>query len=289
MRQLLPAGGPPGEVDPGQLACLYAYPPAGRPWVRANMVASVDGAASVGGRSGGLSGRADREIFGLLRSLADVILVGAGTARAEHYRPARPATIRPELRAGRSATPPIAIISGRLDLDPGVALFTAAPPDARTIVITCERAPHEQQAAVAECADVVVAGAEQVDLKAALEALRARGYRRVLTEGGPHLLGQLAAAGLLDELCLTISPLLAGPGPGRIVGGETIPGGLPLTLGHLLADEGFLLGRYTVAADKRRLYANAPGDRARPPRGPSRWPVAAGRARNRPPPPPRGR
>ncbi len=252
MRQLLPAGGPGGDADPGQLARLYAYPEAGRPWVRANMVASVDGAASVNGRSGGLSGRADREIFGLLRSLADVILVGAGTVRAERYRPAQPASIRPELRTGRSATPPIAVISGRLELDPQLELLTAAPADARTIVITCDRAPDEHRTAIAECADVLVAGGEHVDLKAALDALGARGHRRVLTEGGPHLLGQLAAAGLLDELCLTSSPLLAGPGPGRIVDGGTIPGGLPLTLGHLLEDEGFLLGRYTVTTAERR-------------------------------------
>ena len=249
MRQLFPAGGPPGDAGTGHLAELYAYPaassPAGRPWVRANMVASVDGAASVNGRSGGLSGRADRQIFGLLRSLADVILVGAGTARAEHYGPARPAAILPELRAGRTATPPIAVISGRLDLDPGLELLTAAPPEARTIVITSEQAPQRQRAAVAEHADLLVAGTEHVDLKTALVGLADRGYRRVLTEGGPHLLGQLAAGGHLDELCLTVSPLLAGPGPGRIIdGGELVPGGLALTLGHVLADEGFLLCRY---------------------------------------------
>ena len=252
MRQLLPAGGPPGDIDPGQLARLYAYPPHRRPWVRANMVASVDGAVSVNGRSGGLSGPADRQIFGLLRSLADVILVGAGTARAEHYRPASASPIQPELRAGRTATPPIAVISGRLDLDPGLALLTAAPPDARTIIITTARAPGDQRAAVAQHADVLVAGTEHVDLKTAMAGLAARGYQRVLTEGGPHLLAELAAGGLLDELCLTISPLLAGPGPGRIVDGSALlPGGRPLTLGHLLEDQGFLLGRYTVAPDKR--------------------------------------
>lgn len=211
----------------------------------------MDGGASVDGRSGGLSGRADKEIFGLLRSLADVVLVGAGTARAEHYRPAQPSSIRPELRTGRTATPPIAVVSGKLDLDPGLELLIAAPPDARTIVITSERAPESQRAAIAGHADVLVAGAEHVDLKGALDILAGRGYRRVLTEGGPHLLGQLAARGLLDEVCLTISPLLAGPGPGRIIGGDAIPAGLPLTLGHLLEDEGFLLGRYTVAAGER--------------------------------------
>ena len=245
MRQLFPADGPPGDAGTGRLAELYAYPPGGRSWVRANMVASVDGAASVNGRSGGLSGRADRQIFGLLRSLADVILVGAGTARAERYGPARPAAILPELRAGRTATPPIAVISGRLDLDPGLKLLTAAPPEARTIVITSEQAPQRQRAAIAGHADLLVAGTGHVDLKTALAGLADRGYQRVLTEGGPHLLGQLAVGGLLDELCLTVSPLLAGPGPGRIIdGGELVPGGLALTLGHVLADEGFLLCRY---------------------------------------------
>ena len=252
MRQLFPPPGRPGEaggeLSAGQLAELYAYPPhpRGEPWVRANMVAAVDGAASVGGRSGGLSGAADRLLFGILRSLADVILVGAGTARAEHYRPAQPASIQPTLRAGRPATPPIAVISGRLTVDPRTELFTAAPPDARTIVITSEQAPAAQRAAVAEHADVIVAGTGGVDLKAALAGLAARGYPRVLTEGGPHLLAKLAAGGLLDELCLTVSPLLAGPGPGRILqgGGPPLPGGLPVTLGHVLEDAGFLLCRY---------------------------------------------
>ena len=247
MRQLFPAAGPGAELSTGRLAELYAYPPypRGQPWVRANMVAAVDGAASIGGRSGGLSGAADHRIFGILRSLADVVLVGSGTARAEHYRPAQPASIEPALRAGRPGTPPIAIISGRLTVDPQTDLFTAAPPDARTIVITSEQAPAAQRAAVAEHADVIVAGTDGVDLKAALAGLAARGYQRVLTEGGPHLLAELAAGGLLDELCLTISPLLGGPGPGRILdGAASLPGGLPVTLGHVLEDAGFLLCRY---------------------------------------------
>ncbi len=274
MRQLFPppesvetpraAGRSPESVadglDSGRLAELYAYPPvhpespespqatAQRPWVRANMVCSMDGAASLNGRSGGLSGAADHRIFGILRSLADVILVGAGTAAAEHYRPAQLASIQPGLRAGRTPTPPIAVISGRLNLDPRSELLTAAPPDARTIVLTSEQAPEQQRAAVAEHADVIVAGTGGVDLKTALAALAGRGYQRVLTEGGPHLLAELATGGLLDELCLTVSPLLAGPGPGRILEGSgQLPGGLPVTLGHVLEDQGFLLCRYTVA------------------------------------------
>jgi riboflavin biosynthesis pyrimidine reductase len=263
MRQLFPPPESPESPEDGpesldsrRLAELYAYPSARpespqataqRPWVRANMVCSVDGAASVNGRSGGLSGDTDRRIFGILRSLADVILVGAGTAAAEHYRPAQQASIQPGLRAGRTATPPIAVISGRLNLDPRSGLLTAAPPDARTIVLTSEQAPKQQRAAVSKYADVIVAGTGGVDLKIALTALAERGYQRVLTEGGPHLLAELATGGLLDELCLTVSPLLAGPGPGRILAGDAqLPGGLPVTLGHVLEDEGFLLCRYTV-------------------------------------------
>jgi len=216
------------------------------------MVASADGAASLRGRSKGLSGDADRRVFALLRSLADVILVGAQTARTEGYRPVSRAEIPAGPRAGRPATPPIAVVSRRLDLDPRAPLFTAAPPDARTIVITTTLAPEPRRADMARHADVIVAGAETVDFRAAVDTLAARGHRRLLAEGGPHLLGELARAGLLDELCLTISPLLAGPGTSRIVArlgledGGQADGPLVLDLGHVLEDDGFLLCRYTV-------------------------------------------
>ena len=93
-----------------------------------------------------------------------------------------------------------------------------------------------------------MAGDETVDLTAAVDALAKRGHRRMLAEGGPRLLAQLAEAGLLDELCLTIGPLMAGPGAPRIVAGTSGTGPvatpLPLTLTHVLEDEGFLLCRY---------------------------------------------
>jgi riboflavin biosynthesis pyrimidine reductase len=254
MRLLLPeaAGMPGGELDSGQVAELYAYPARDRPWLRANMVESADGAASLRGRSRGLSGPADRLVFAILRSLADVIVVGAQTARTERYRPAGRDEVQAGLRAGRPAAPPIAVLSRRLDLDPHAELFTAAPPEARTIVITTELAPEPRRAELARHADVIVAGAETVDLTSAVAALMARGHRRLLSEGGPHLLGELTGAGLLDELCLTISPLLAGPGPDRIIGRlgpdgtEAAGDGLPLRLGHVLEDGGFLFCRYTV-------------------------------------------
>jgi riboflavin biosynthesis pyrimidine reductase len=240
MRQLLPGS----ELDDRDLAQLYAYP-SGR-WLRGNMVSSADGAAVLDGATGALSSAADRHLFALLRTLADVIVVGASTVRAERYAPVRQRELWDHLRAGRPPTPPIAVVSGRLDLHPGSRLIASAPPHARTIVITTAQAPRERRVELARLADVIVAGEETVDLKAAIEALADRGHQRMLTEGGPHLLGQLTAADLLDELCLTIGPLLAGPGASRIVAGALSPARpQPLALAHVLEDNGFLLCRYT--------------------------------------------
>ena len=250
MRQVYPGG---SALTDAALAALYAYPEPGAPparWLRANMVASVDGAATVAGRSGGLSGEADEQVFAMLRAHADVILVGAGTARAEGYGPVRPESEGLRwafLRDGRAPSPPIAVVTRALDLDPGSPLLTGAPPYARTIAITTESAPADRRAAAARTAEVIVTGAASVDLAAAVDALAERGHQRISCEGGPHLLAQLAGAGLLDELCLTISPLLAGPGADRIMtGGLPLPAGgtLPVTLAHVLADESYLLCRY---------------------------------------------
>ena len=250
MRQVYPGG---TALTDATLAALYAYPDLGAPparWLRANMVESMDGAATVDGRSGGLSGAADERVFAMLRALADVILVGAGTARAEGYGPVRPESEGLRwawLRDGRPPSPPIAVLTRRLDLDPGSPLLTGAPPHARTIVITTGSAPAGRRAAVARTAEVIVAGEASVDLMAAVDALAERGHQRISCEGGPHLLAQLAGAGLLDELCLTVSPVLAGPGAGRIVtGGLPMPGGGPqrFVLAHAVTDEDYLLCRY---------------------------------------------
>ena len=238
-RQLFPAAS-----DHPDLPALYAYPDG--QWLRANMVSSADGAASLNGVTAGISSDTDRRVFVLLRTLSDVILVGAGTVREEGYKPARTRELWTDLRVGRTPTPPIAVVSARLDLDPDGPLIAGAPPHARTIVITTARAPADRRAGLARHADVIVAGDESVDLKAAVSALAECGYQRMLTEGGPHLLAQLAGAGLLDELCLTIGPLLAGPGASRIVAGAaSAPPPAPLTLAHVLEDDGFLLCRYT--------------------------------------------
>ena len=240
MRQIFASG----DLRDTDLAALYAYPPG--LWLRANMVSSVDGAAHLDGVTRGLSSAADRHLFALLRTLADVIVVGAGTVRAERYAPVRQHELWPDLRPGRNPTPPIAVVSARLDLDPSSRLIASAPPSARTIVITTAQAPAERRIPLDGPAEVIVAGQETVDLKAAITALAERGHRRILAEGGPRLLARIAAAGLLDELCLTIGPVLAGPGADRILAGATSAmAPQPLTLAHVLEDDGFLLCRYT--------------------------------------------
>jgi riboflavin biosynthesis pyrimidine reductase len=264
VRQIYPEA---TDLDPDGLAARYAYPDlpgAGlddRPrwWLRANMVTSLDGAATLRGRSGGLSGDADQEVFALLRALADVIIVGAGTARAERYGPVRPGSegVRWSWRRdGRPTAPPIAVVTRQLSLDPASPLL-AGTGAARTIVITTESAPAGLRASVARTAEVIVAGRDSVDLPAAVTTLASRGYPRMLTEGGPVLLAQLIEAGLVDELCLTISPVLAGPGADRIVAGPgPLAGGArPVTLAHVLAEDGHLLCRYTGYLAPRRVIS----------------------------------
>lgn len=240
MRQLLPH--PAEDVD---LAAAYAFPP-GRPWVRANMVGSVDGAAALAGTTRGLSGPADERAFAVLRQLADVLLVGAGTARAEAYaaEPVDPDQVARRRSAGQPAAPVMAVVSKSLNLDPASNLFLGAA--SRTLVITCRSASPARRRAIAAVADVIEAGTDEVDLGAALDALQARGLPRVSCEGGPRLLGQLVAAGRLDELCFTLAPLLAGGPAPRLLAEHALAGPVRLRLTQLLADDGFLLARYAV-------------------------------------------
>jgi riboflavin biosynthesis pyrimidine reductase len=206
------------------------------------MVASADGAVSVDGRSGGLSGPADRMVFTVLRSLADLVLVGAGTVLAERYRPVQADEIWAGLRPAGAPVPAIAVVTGRLNLDPDSQLLAAAP-DAQTIVITTAAAPPDRRAAIARRARVIEAGQDRLDLVAAVRALHELGYARILTEGGPTLLGHLAEADLIDELCLTTSPALAAGSAGRIISAPS-PCAARLSLAHVLTDDGFLFSRY---------------------------------------------
>ena len=224
MRQLLPT-----PVDPVDPMAVYGDLPVtpGRPAVRLNMIASVDGATTLAGVSGGLGGLADHALFAVLRSLAEVVLVAAGTVRAERYGP---------------SSTPIAVVSRSLRLDWDAPFFTA--PLARPIVVTAAQAPADRLAQAAEVADVVIAGDRDVDLAAALAAFADRGWRTVLAEGGPTLNGQLARAGLLDELCLTLSPWLAGGDAKRILDGPSLRAAAGLRLCSVCEQDEFLFLRY---------------------------------------------
>lgn len=197
----------PDSVD--GLAALYAWPErTGAPFVRSNMIASLDGGTTVDGRSAGLGNPADEGLFAVLRDLAEVILVGSGTVRAERYGGVRLNADRASRRVRWGAgaePPPIAVVTGR-GLDPAHPLFTdtVTPP----LVITTRRAA----AAVPDSARVIIAGTDEIDLAVAIRELGAAGYSRIHCEGGPSLLGALAAVDLLDECCLTIAPMLLGSG-----------------------------------------------------------------------------
>src|SRR5438067_1424254 len=159
------------------------------------MIASVDGAASLQGRSGALGGQADKSLFAALRALADVILVGAGTMRAEGYGPARldeGAQVR-RRGWGLSPVPPIAVVTRACRLDWSSPFFTQAA--RRPLVVTAASASAGERCRAAEVADVVVAGETDVHLTAAVGALGERGYDNVLAEGGPRVAAQLATAG----------------------------------------------------------------------------------------------
>lgn len=234
MRQLLPLPATDVDVTDVDPAALYGRerPRRGeRPWVMANFVASVDGSAAVAGRTRDLSGAADRALFRRLRSQADVVLVGAGTVRAEGYGPVR----------GENPAP-IAVVSRSLDLDWDSALFAeAAVP---TLVVTCAAADPARRARAEQAAELVMAGDHWVDVGKAVAQLGRRGHRLVLCEGGPCLLGELVVADLLDELCLTLSPLLAGGAGPRIITGAVVPAPLPLRLASVLEDDGHVFLRY---------------------------------------------
>jgi riboflavin biosynthesis pyrimidine reductase len=239
---LLPLDGPPLSHD--DLLSLY-WTGTDTELVRMNFVSSFDGAVEVDGVSGGLGGDADKQVFGMLRGMADGILVGAGTLRTENYKAVRPLASRREWRrsVGLAEFPRLVVVSGRLDLDPAQAAFADAP--VRPVVITHGSADDERRDAISAVADVLVHGVDRVDLTAAVAELRsAYGLRHLLCEGGPALFGTLHAANLVDEVCLTVSPLLAGAGSGRIIDG---PHGTVerMALRHALAADGSLLLRYT--------------------------------------------
>lgn len=235
----------PGPLPAGGLVELYgADAPTG---VRAGFVVSVDGAAALDGSSRGLQTPADLVAFHALRAVADAVVVGAGTARSEGYGPVRPRPDGAAWRAahGRPPVPPLVVVSRSLDLDPAARCFTGP-----AVVVTCAASDPARRAALAEVADVVVAGGDTVDLAQAVVALAERGLHRLLCEGGPQLLHACLRAGVVRELCLTLTPLLVGAAPTLL--GRELDAPVRLGLTSLVdGGDGVLLARYAVTADER--------------------------------------
>jgi riboflavin biosynthesis pyrimidine reductase len=238
-------------ADDARLIDLYDYPEGLQScWVRGNMIASLDGGATDDGKAGGLAGAGDRAVFSLMRHAADVILVGAATVRIENYSGAQlPVAARQERqRRGQAEVPPIAVITRSGNLDPSARLFTRTevPP----LILTTSRFSDDTRRRLGSVAEVIDASGpepDSVDAATVLKILADRGLYRVLTEGGPLFLGTLIENDLLDELCLTVAPILVGGGAKRIVTGlGNVHTKMRRT--HLLTDaDGYLYSRYVRA------------------------------------------
>jgi 5-amino-6-(5-phosphoribosylamino)uracil reductase len=246
VRRLIP--GPSGDDgDPlDEAALVEAYRLAAGRSLRVNFVASLDGAITVGGVSEGLGSAGDKRVFRVLRALADVVLVGHGTAAAEGYRPIGVDSPVGRLRAsiGRPPTAPIAVVSRRASLDAGGGLAVGAV--SPTILVTCASADAGRREALAAAGvTVLVCGDDDVDLPLALDRLAELGHEQVLCEGGPQLLRAALTAGVVDEVDLSIAPFLVG-GESRLLD-EALPAAQRLELRQLLEEDGTQFTRYAIS------------------------------------------
>lgn len=242
MRILLGADGTPDpgtELDHDALREAYAAPP-GRGWLRANFVSTLDGAVTgADGRSGSINTEADGRVFRLLRELADVVVVGAGTVRAEGY---------PALRDEDPDAPVLVVVSRSGELPPTVAAMTS--PQGAAMLVTREEADPDAVARarlVLGDDNVIVAGVEEVDLSAMRTALEEKGFHQILTEGGPTLLGSMLEAGIVDEVDLSWSPTVVGGTHQRIVRAADLDLDLEPVL--LVEEDGTVIGRWRVRKD----------------------------------------
>jgi riboflavin biosynthesis pyrimidine reductase len=255
LRRLLPGGEPATAAEIVEGLGLWERPhgTAGRPMVLLNMVSTVDGRATIGGRSEPLSGRADRQLFHGLRTAVDAVLVGAATVRMERYgRIIREESSRRLRRERGLGEEPLAcIVSARLGLSEEIPLL--AEPDARVVILTPSAASLPATAARVDYVRGERSG--RLDLSAALNELRTRfGVQVLLCEGGPHLSAELLAAGLVDELFLSLSPrLVAGEAAGgaglRILAGPELDPPRALELVGTLESDSQLFLRYRVRGE----------------------------------------
>lgn len=244
MQRLFPPSA--SEVTDDDLVELYRWPD--HPWLRANMVLSLDGVArGSDGKSGSISSPADRAVLQLLRATCDALVVGAGTVRAENYHPPvvdpRFAEYRKQL--GLAELPVIVIVSNNLSVPATARVFSRG--EGTTAILTSAASDPGRREELAQVTEVVVLDGDRVDPFEALAWLRSRGWRRLLTEGGPSLLGEWI--GVVDEMCLTLSPNMVGaadpayPAP-DLLGGQRLPDDLGFDLKHLLFADGLLISAW---------------------------------------------
>jgi riboflavin biosynthesis pyrimidine reductase len=236
----------PNQADLVDPAAVYADVPTadGRPSVRLNMIVSVDGGTSWNGVSGALGGPADKALFAILRSLTDVVLVASGTMRAENYGPVVMSQRMQDerLNRGQDAVPAIAVVSSSCRFDWSTPFFAAAT--TRPYIVTVDSSDPAARKQAAEVAEVIIAGDDAVDLTRAVAALGARGAGTILAEGGPTLNGELAKARLLDELCVTLAPLLASGDAKRLIAGSALAELEQLQLHAICEEDNYLFLRY---------------------------------------------
>lgn len=216
---------PLADLDDDALGEVYASPRT--PWLRLNFVATVDGAVQGDdGLSKSIQNDADQRVFQCLRGLADVLVVGAGTVREEGYRP----NPLPLVVVSRSGQLPPSLLEGDLD---------------RVFMATGSGAPYLAETRRLLGAERVwELGASEPDLRELRRALEERGHANLLSEGGPHLSRGLLAAGVVDELCLTLVPRMIAGAHLRLLAGPPVD--VPLQLHTLLEHDGTLLGRWLV-------------------------------------------
>jgi riboflavin biosynthesis pyrimidine reductase len=214
-------------MDVHAMAESYAYPKT-TPWLRANMIATLDGGIQYKGDTGAIGYADDWKLMQELRRLADVVIMGATTIREYGEFP--------------KAAPALAIVSRSLDLDFDGPLFAESD---KPIIVTCSAAPAERLKAAESRADVLICGTTSADIGAALNALAERGHKRMLCEGGPTLLAEIAAAGWLHELCLTLSPMVTAGDAARILDGPVMDM-QRMRLRHHIPDGDYLYLRYSV-------------------------------------------